>query len=73
MYEGMVAYTLIEHLYGATFLKKNNKIGYPRLLSKFRKPYKTANGFICILPYTNKQWLDFFDVIKRPNLKKSAK
>lgn len=73
MYEGMVAYTLIEHLYGATFLKKNNKIGYPRLLSKFRKPYKTANGFICILPYTNKQWLDFFDVIKRPNLKKSKK
>ena len=31
--------------------------------------YKTKDGYICILPYTNKQWLNFFDIINKKNFK----
>ena len=66
--EGTASYILIEHQYGEIFSSSKGKIGYPRLLSKNRKPYKSTNG-MCILPYINKQWFSFFDIIKLPKLK----
>ena len=50
MFEGMVSYVLLEHQYGQIFFPNRGKTGYPRLLSKNRRPYKTKNGYICILP-----------------------
>ena len=73
MLEGMASYVLIEHQYGEIFSPSKGTIGYPRLLSKNRKPYKSANGYICILPYTNKQWFSFFDIIKLPELKEDKR
>ena len=73
MFEGMVGYTLIEHHYGATFVPPLDQIGYPRALSSNRKPYKSADGYICILPYTNHQWINFFKIIKRPELLKDKR
>ena len=73
MFEGMVGYTLIEHHYGATFVPPLDQIGYPRALSSNRKPYKSADGYICILPYTNQQWINFFKIIKRPELLKDKR
>ncbi len=70
MFEGMVSYLLIEHQYGDIFYPPISKLGYPRLLTNHRKPYKTLDGYICILPYTDKQWFKFFDIIKMPELKK---
>ena len=70
MFEGMVGYTLIEHLFGATFVPPLDQIGYPRALSPNRKPYKSADGFICILPYTNQQWINFFKILGRLDLVK---
>ena len=68
MFEGMVGYTLLEHHFGATFVPPLDKIGYPRALSSNRKPYKSADGYICILPYTNQQWASFFKIIGRDDL-----
>ncbi len=65
MFEGMVSYVLLEHQYGQIFFPNRGKTGYPRLLSKNRRPYKTKNGYICILPYTDKQWLNFFEIVKK--------
>ena len=73
MFEGMVGYTLIEHHYGATFVPPLDQIGYPRALSPNRKPYQSADGYICILPYTNQQWINFFKIIKRPELLKDKR
>ena len=73
MFEGMVGYTLIEHHYGATFAPPLDQIGYPRALSPNRKPYQSADGYICILPYTNQQWINFFKIIKRPELLKDKR
>ncbi len=69
MLEGMASYTLLEHQHGQIFSPSKASIGYPRLLSKRRKPYKTKDGYMCILPYTNKQWFNFFEIIKKKNLK----
>ena len=68
MFEGMVSYSLLEHLYGETFIPSKEKIGYPRVLSSLRKPYKSKDGYISILPYTNKQWKNFFKMIKEKDL-----
>ena len=70
MFEGMASYTLLEHQYGHIFSPSLEKAGYPRLLSKYRKPFKTADGFMCILPYTKKQWLRFFQIMNLIDLKK---
>jgi crotonobetainyl-CoA:carnitine CoA-transferase CaiB-like acyl-CoA transferase len=43
-------------------------IGYPRALSEHRKPYKSEDGYISILPYTNQQWINFFTIIGREDL-----
>ena len=69
MFEGMASYTLLEHQYGQIFLPSKDTIGYPRLLSKSRKPYKTQDGYICIMPYTDKQWFKFFEIINKKELK----
>ena len=68
MFEGMVGYTLLEHHFGATFVPPLGQVGYPRVLSSNRKPYKSADGYICVLPYTNQQWINFFKIIGREEL-----
>ena len=68
MFEGMVGYTLIEHHFGETFIPSMGPIGYPRALSEHRKPYKSNDGYISILPYTNQQWINFFTIIGREDL-----
>ena len=55
MLEAMAAFTLNEHLMGATF-KADGATGYHRTLSKNRRPFKTRDGYIALLPYTTEQW-----------------
>ncbi len=73
MFEGMVSYVLLEHQHGEIFYPPMGKAGYPRLLSNNRKPYETLDGHICILPYTNKQWFKFFEIIEMEELKKDKR
>ncbi len=68
MFETMVSFNLVEHLRGAAFEPPEGPFGYERLLSPARKPYETVDGFICLLPYTDKNYEDFFGFIKRPEL-----
>ena len=58
MFESMVAYALVEHMYGATFASQAGPMGYPRALSAWRKPFATRDGHICVMPYTDKHWND---------------
>lgn len=67
MYETMVAFLLNEHLAGATFAKEGST-GYPRILSANRKPFRTADGWIAVLPYTTDQWRRFLQEIGRPEV-----
>ena len=63
MFETMVAFTLVEHFRGAAMIPPRGKLGYPRLLNPERRPYRSADGWIALLPYTEANWRDFFDLI----------
>lgn len=68
MFETMVSFNLIEHMGGATFDGTPTEMGYERALSPYRKPYRTQDGFIGLLPYTSEQWKRFFEVAGRPEI-----
>jgi crotonobetainyl-CoA:carnitine CoA-transferase CaiB-like acyl-CoA transferase len=68
MLETMVSFNLVEHLYGEQFDPPCGGMGYPRLLNPFRKPYKTTDGYICAMPYTDAHWQRFFTEAGRADL-----
>ena len=68
MFETMVPQVLGDHLYGQTFLPAQGDFGYPRLLSPERRPYRTRDGHVCCLIYTDAQWKAFLRAIGQPEL-----
>ncbi|MFT5450303.1 MAG: crotonobetainyl-CoA:carnitine CoA-transferase CaiB-like acyl-CoA transferase, partial [Gammaproteobacteria bacterium] len=42
--------------------------GYARIVNPKRRAFRTADGLICVLPYTDGQWRRFFELIDRPDL-----
>lgn len=68
MFEALTSFMLIEHLWERAFDPENGIAGYPRVLSQLRKPHRTKDGYLCVLPYTNKNWQDFFQLANRPDL-----
>jgi len=68
MFESMVYYVMAEHLWGMTFEPPIGTAGYKRLMSYHRKPYKTKDGYIAILPYLDNHWKSFCEVSGRTDL-----
>lgn len=68
MFETMLAFNLMEHQRGHAFHPPQGVVGYERVLSPYRRPFRTADGWIGILPYTDRHWRDFFTVAGRPEL-----
>ncbi|REE07415.1 crotonobetainyl-CoA:carnitine CoA-transferase CaiB-like acyl-CoA transferase [Paraburkholderia sp. BL27I4N3] len=60
MFETLVSFALVEHLGGETFKPAIGPMGYSRVLSKHRRPYRTLDGYISLMPYTDSQWKRFF-------------
>ena len=67
MFEAMASFLLNEHLASATFAK-DGALGYPRVLSPDRRPFRTADGWIAVLPYTGDQWRRFLDQVGRGDI-----
>jgi crotonobetainyl-CoA:carnitine CoA-transferase CaiB-like acyl-CoA transferase len=68
MFESLVAWVMIEHLYGATFEPPIDTVGYKRVLNRYRRPFKTKDGHLAILPYSDQNWRDFFMLAGRDDL-----
>ncbi len=68
MFETMVNFNMVEHLYGRAYEPARGRTGYPRTLSPERRPYATKDGYIGVLPYTDRQWQAFFALAGRPDL-----
>ena len=69
MFETMVQFQMLEHLYGQNFVPAMGPAGYPRALSPNRHPYRTKdNLMIGVLPYVDKQWKAFFEIAGRSEL-----
>jgi crotonobetainyl-CoA:carnitine CoA-transferase CaiB-like acyl-CoA transferase len=61
MFECMTSFNLVEHFYHHVYEPPTGEIGYGRVLNPYRKPYATKDGYIGLLPYTDKQWDQFFE------------
>jgi len=68
MFETMAQMVLGEHMGGATFDPASGPMGYSRLLSPFRKPYRTRDGHVSTMAYTDKHWRRFFEHIGKSEL-----
>ncbi|HYC35025.1 MAG TPA: CoA transferase [Usitatibacter sp.] len=73
MFETMVSFNLLEHLAGETFRPSNAPMGYERVLTPHRRPYRTLDGYIGLLPYTNAQWRRFFTLAGSPQFMDDAR
>lgn len=65
MADTMLAFNLVEHLAGAVL---EGEFGAPRSLSHTRRAQRAADGWMCILPHSDRNWRDFCSFAGRPEL-----
>ncbi|HEY2331373.1 MAG TPA: CoA transferase [Acidimicrobiales bacterium] len=68
MFETLVSFTLLEHLYGLTFEPPMGDQYYERVMAPDRRPLRTADGWMSVMFYDDKHWRVFFDIAGRPEL-----
>ena len=73
MFETMVSYVMTEHLYGRVFEPPEGPVGYARVLSKHRRPYRTRDGYLAVLPYLDEHWRTFCALADRDDLAEDAR
>jgi crotonobetainyl-CoA:carnitine CoA-transferase CaiB-like acyl-CoA transferase len=73
MFESLAAWVMVEHLYGESFVPPMGTAGYKRILNRYRRPFRTRDGYLAILPYTDQNWRDFFTLARRPDLLADAR
>jgi crotonobetainyl-CoA:carnitine CoA-transferase CaiB-like acyl-CoA transferase len=61
MFESMVAFNMVEHLWGGVFGTPEAGLGYRRLFA--RRPFATCDGHVCIMASTDRQWRQLFTVL----------
>jgi len=68
MHDTVRWFLFAEHLAEATTVPPIGKPGYSRMLTRQRRPYKTQDGWIAVLPYTNANWVDLLRAADRQDL-----
>ena len=68
MMECMVSFTMAENLFGHAFVPPQEPIAYTRSINPNRKPYKTKDSYIAIMPYTNDNWRCYFELGGMPDV-----
>lgn len=63
MFETVSQLVLADHMGGSTFQPPEGAPGYARMLAPHRAPYKTKDGYMCVLIYNDKHWRAFFKLI----------
>jgi crotonobetainyl-CoA:carnitine CoA-transferase CaiB-like acyl-CoA transferase len=62
MLECVTSFNLAEHFFGHVYDPPTGPWGYPRVVNPTRKPFPTKDGHIGLLPYTDEQWVQFFEI-----------
>jgi crotonobetainyl-CoA:carnitine CoA-transferase CaiB-like acyl-CoA transferase len=68
MSEVCIDFMLVEHLGAMAFEPAKGPPGFRRQLSLGRKPYRTADEWACLLPYSDQNWADFLRFVGHPEL-----
>jgi crotonobetainyl-CoA:carnitine CoA-transferase CaiB-like acyl-CoA transferase len=61
MFDAVLGFNLVEHLSRA--VTPGEKAGYNRILNPFRRPHKTKDGYVAMLPYSDKSWSDLYHAV----------
>ena len=62
MLECVTSFNLAEHFFGHVYDPPTGQWGYTRVVNPTRKPFPTKDGYIGLLPYTDQQWDQFFEI-----------
>ena len=74
MLEALAAFNLVEHQYGGTFIPEDETgRGYPRMLAPDRRPFRTRDGYLCMMAYTDAQWRRFWDLVGKQHVGRDAR
>ncbi len=69
MFETILSFNYLEHLWGAAFDPPLDPgVGYVRLLTIHRRPYPTKDGYICVLAVNDEQWRRILPALGRSDL-----
>jgi crotonobetainyl-CoA:carnitine CoA-transferase CaiB-like acyl-CoA transferase len=63
MFDSVLAFNLVEHLSKAA--APGGSAGYNRILNPFRRPHKTKDGYVAMLPYSDQSWSDLYHAVGR--------
>jgi crotonobetainyl-CoA:carnitine CoA-transferase CaiB-like acyl-CoA transferase len=55
-------------LWHGVFGEPEKGLGYPRMLTPYRRPYATTDGHVCLLATTDRQWRSLFAALGAPEL-----
>ena len=73
MYEVFTNFVMNEHMQCRTYEPPIGPAGYLRMLTPHRRPFPTADGYVCVLPYNDRHWRKFFAAVGRPELADDAR
>jgi len=62
MLECLTSFLLVEHLFDQAFDPPTGDWTYRRIATADRKPYATRDGYIAVMPYSDQNWRDFFEL-----------
>ncbi|MFN0159906.1 MAG: CaiB/BaiF CoA transferase family protein [Burkholderiales bacterium] len=65
MFEMMASFVLGDHMAGQAFDPPIGPPGYVRMLNPHRRPYRTQDGHVCAMIYTDRHWRSFFRALGR--------
>jgi crotonobetainyl-CoA:carnitine CoA-transferase CaiB-like acyl-CoA transferase len=68
MFESMVSLVLLEQMGSHAFEPPAGARLYDRPLSPHRRPYRTADGYIAVLPYSDRNWQAAWGLLGREDL-----
>lgn len=68
MFEGLVAFNMPEHQWGYSFEPPLGPMGYQPVSTASRRPYKTKDGYLALLPYSDANWRSFFELAGEPQV-----
>jgi len=68
MFETMAQFVLADHSGGRAFEPPLGAAGYRRLLSPTRGPYRTSDGWLAVVVYTDRDWRAFGSIVGAQDL-----
>jgi crotonobetainyl-CoA:carnitine CoA-transferase CaiB-like acyl-CoA transferase len=63
MFETMAQFVLADHSGGRAFEPPIGEVGYKRLLSRTRGPYRTKDSYLAVVVYTDRHWRAFANIV----------